>query len=56
MWNGYARQYAVVENKMQLLRQYKKRGIITDDEIPKIVKPKLADKLREYREETKGEK
>ena len=56
MWNGYERQYAVVENMMQLLRQYKKRGIITDDEIPKIVKPKLADKLREYRAEMKGEK
>lgn len=41
--------YVVYEDSMQVLRQYKKRGILSDDDLPTLFKPRLADSLKEYR-------
>lgn len=46
----YAELYGEMEAIRITLRQYKRRGIITESEIPVIEKPNLAEKLREYRE------
>lgn len=52
----YVSLYVQAESILQVLRQYKHRGIITDEEIPSLKKPKLADALKEYRQKQKGGK
>lgn len=41
--------YVAYEDDMQVLRKYKERGIVTEDEMPTLFKPRLADSLKEYR-------
>lgn len=45
----YAELYGEMEAIRVTLRQYKRRGIIAESEIPAIEKPSLSEKLREYR-------
>lgn len=52
-YSEYAELYAQSESLLQVLRCYKKRGIITNEEIPVLNKPKLADALKEYRSKKK---
>ena len=52
-FNAYAEIYCEYEFRVQTLRQYKKRGIITDEQIPRMGKPHVAEKLKEYREKRK---
>lgn len=48
-WNKYAQLQARYEEKVQTLRQYKHRGIITEEEIPKPNKKQVQTLLREIR-------
>lgn len=49
----YVSLYVQAESLLQVLRQYKHRGIITDEEIPVLNKPKLSEALKEYRKKKK---
>ncbi len=54
-WRAFAKRYAVVEDKMQTLRVYEKRGIISGDDIPKLKRPSLSNALKEYRAKKNSE-
>ncbi len=49
-FSAYAQLYGRYEAIRITLRQYKKRGIVSEDEVPVIEKPLLREKLKEYRE------
>lgn len=53
-WENYIKLLAVYEDKMQLLRVYKKRGIIKEEEIPRYADFKskgIAQAVKEYRKD-----
>lgn len=50
-FDEYASMYGEMEAIRVTLRKYKERGIITEEQIPKLVMPKLSKKLAEYRKE-----
>lgn len=54
-WKAFAKRYAVIEDKMQILRVYEKRGVISSEEIPSLDKPSLSSALKEYRAEKNRE-
>lgn len=49
IWEEYVRLMAEYEDKMQVLRQYKKRGIISEESIPVMKKRTIASELKELR-------
>lgn len=49
MYEMYGKVYAEYERRMQILRTYKSRGIVTEGELPKIRKRGLDEQLRELR-------
>lgn len=51
-WEMYVRTWAAYEDEMQVLRQYKRRGHVTEDEVADVtlVRPKLSEGLKKYRE------
>lgn len=53
LWSEYAEKWVVYEDKMQTLRVYKRRGIVTEDEMPTIQKKSLANELNAYRKAKK---
>ena len=54
--SDYAEIRAEIEYRAVSLRQYKKRGVISADELPVFEKPKINEYLKEYREKRKTEK
>ncbi len=52
LWEEYVKLAAEREDEIQILRQYKRRGIIRD--YPHYQKPKLAEALSNYRKEKAG--
>lgn len=55
-FDEYQELYAEVELVRSTLRTYKSRGIISDEEMPSIVRPKLSDRLIKKRNSKKGDK
>lgn len=53
---GYIAQLAKINAKLETLRQYKKRGIVSQEEMPVIVLKSARDALKEYREQRREEK
>lgn len=51
----FIQDYVAYEDLMQTLRVYKNRGVVTEEELPKLFKPTLSQSLKEYRA-SKGEK
>lgn len=49
-WRLFAKRYAIIEDKMQVLRVYEKRGVISSDEVPKLRRPSLSEALKGYRD------
>lgn len=54
IFSSYMAQRVAVEVKMQTLRTYKRRGIVSEEEMPVLERPRLQEKLAEYRR-LKGE-
>lgn len=55
-WEMYVRAWAAYEDEMQVLRQYKKRGHVTVEEVEAhtLKRKSLADGLKRYREGKKN--
>lgn len=53
---GYIAQLAKINAKLETLRQYKKRGIVAQEEMPVVVLKSARDALKEYREQRREEK
>ena len=53
MWDEYVGILAMYEIKMRTLRSYKKRGIVSDEELPRHEKRHLRDALMEYQKNGK---
>lgn len=54
LWSEYVALQASYELNMLTLRTYKKRGIITDDDMPCYKKKSLKESLAEYRKKKGG--
>lgn len=50
---GYIAQLAKINAKLETLRQYKKRGIVSPEEMPVVVLKSAREALKEYREQRK---